>query len=154
MLSSFELPVALSLERLMNGLLWGEENRRKRCDPSPTWPSGFGCQEMQCWYNPAATCCFDYPCLNEAPSKGSVVKKQRTAWLISGFCLAIYNNGFLKSSGFLSFFWFGFRTTDQYHFINWSDLVLQTLERTWPSTIWQVVVSTALTSICCISWQY
>lgn len=97
MLSSFELPVALSWERLMNGLLWGEENRRKRCDPSPTWPSGFGCQEMQCWYNPAATCCFDYPCLNEAPSKGSVVKKQRTAWLISGFCLAIYNNGFLNS---------------------------------------------------------
>lgn len=58
------------------------------------------------------TCChllFWLPWLNEAPSKGSVVKKQRTAWLISGFCLAIYN-GFFKSSVFQSFYLFRFRT--------------------------------------------
>ena len=152
MLSRFELPVALRWERLMNGLLWGEENRRTRCDPSPTGPSGFSCEEMQCWYNPAATCCFDCPWLNVVPSKGSVVKKRRTAWLIiSGFCLAIYNNGFLKSSVFQSFYLFRFRTTDQNQSINWSDLVLTGLERTWPSTIWQVVVSTAVPWICCIS---
>lgn len=155
MLSRFELPVVLRWKRLLNGLLWGEENRRMRCDPSPTGPSGFSCEEMQGWYNPAATCCFDYPWLNEAPSKGSVVKKQRTAWLIiSGFCSAIYNNGFLKSSVFQSFYWFRFRTTDQNLFINRSGLVLFRLERTQPSTIWQVVVSTAVPSICCFSCDY
>ena len=151
MLSRFELPVALRWERLMNGLLWGEENRRTRCNPSPTGPSGFSCEEMQCWYNPAATCCFDYPWLKEAPSKGSVVKKQRTAWLISGFCLVIYNNGFLKSSVFQPFYLFRFRTTDETQFINWSDLVQFRLEETQPSTIWQVVVSTALPWICRVS---
>lgn len=153
MLSRFELPVALRWEGLMNGLLWGESKRRMRCDPSATGPWGFSCEEMQHWYNPAATCCFDCSWLNEAPSKGSVVKKQRTAWLISGFCSAVYNNGFLKSSVFQSFYLFRFRTTDQNQFINWSDVVLFRLETTWPSTVWQVVVSKAFPWICCISWQ-
>lgn len=150
MLSRFELPVALRWERLMNGLLWGETKRRMRCDPPATGPSGFSCEEMQCWYNPAATCCFGYPWLNEAPSKGSVVKKQRTAWLIiSEFCSAIYNNGFSESSVLQSFYLFRFRTTNQDQFINWSGLVLFRLEKMRPSAIYQVVLSIAVPWICC-----
>lgn len=52
---------------------------------------------------------------------------------------------------FQSFYLFRFRTIDQNQFINWSDLVLRRLESTWPSGTWQVVVSTAVPWICCIS---